>query len=138
MSVEQQPPLVLAMIVADTVLHDLLTDKMTIQGTYQVVRAESFPYRHPSLVVYVALTEGYGETSVRLRLVDVDEADAPILELESVLDFADPFDVLQVVFAPASVVFPEPGDYRLQLFGAGEPLLERRLQVRSVADSNET
>jgi hypothetical protein len=54
--------------------------------------------------------------------------------LETVVSFADPLVVLEVVFTQARVVFPEPGEYRLQLFAAGEPLLERRLQVFPAQD----
>jgi hypothetical protein len=129
MPLEQQPPIVLGMILADTILLDVATGKNVIQGTYQALEAATFPFTHPSIVVYVVLTEGYGETSVRLRLTDVDESRPPIFELETVVTFSDPFVVLEVVFRETRVVFPEPGEYRLQLFGAGEPLLERRVQV---------
>jgi len=90
MPLEQQPPIVLAMILADTVLLDVATGKNVIHGTYQALEAATFPFTHPSIVVYVVL----------------------------------------------KVVFPEPGEYRLQLFVAGEPLLERRLQVGPEADPN--
>ena len=134
MSLEQQPPLVLAMILADTVLLDVSSGKNIIQGTYQALEATTFPFTHPCIVVYVALTEGYGETPIRLRLTDVDEMRPAILELETVVNFSDPFIVLEIVFRETKVVFPEPGEYRLQLFGAGEPLLERRLQVGAEAE----
>ncbi len=129
MPIEQQPPLVLAMVLADTVVQDLPTGKNTIQGTYRSLDAAEFPYVHPSIVVYLALTEGYGETEVRLRLIDAAESRPPLFELESAVKFADPLVEVEVVFAQGKVVFPEPGEYRLQLFGAGEPLLERRLKV---------
>jgi hypothetical protein len=134
MSPEQQPPIVLAMILADTVLFDVATGKNTIQGIYQMLEAATFPYTHSSIVVYVVLTEGYGETTVCLRLVDMDEVHPPIFELESVLNFADPFDVVDIVFRETKVVFPEPGEYCLQLFAAGEPLRERRLQILPIPD----
>jgi hypothetical protein len=134
MPLEQQPPLVLAMILADTVLLDVATGKNVIYGTYQALEAAAFPFTHPSIVVYVALTEGYGETIVRLRLTDVDELRPPIFQLETMVNFSDPFLVLEIVFRESKVVFPTPGEYRLQLFGADEPLLERRLQVGSEAE----
>jgi hypothetical protein len=128
-TVNEQPPLVLAMVLADTVVQDLVTGKNTIQGTYHSLGAPAFPFTHPSIVVYVVLTDGYGETSMQLRLVDVDESHPPLFELETTVNFEDPFATLEVVFAQPKVVFPQPGEFRLQLFGAGEPLLERRLYV---------
>ena len=43
MPVEPQPPVVLAMVLADTVLVDVTTGKNTIQGTYQKLRARGLP-----------------------------------------------------------------------------------------------
>jgi hypothetical protein len=138
MPVEQQPPDVLAMILADAVLRDLATGKNVIQGTFHVIAALSFPWTHPSMVVYVVLTEGYGNTPLKLRLVDVDESRPPIFELETVVNFPDPLVVLEVVFTRSNIVFPDAGEYRVQLFGAGEPLLERRLNVVPMRDLNES
>jgi len=84
---------------------------------------------HPSLVGYVSLTAGHDPTRMQLRLIEVHESRPLLFELETTVDFPDPLTVLELVFSETSVVFPEPGEYRLQLFGAEEPLLERRLQI---------
>jgi hypothetical protein len=135
MPLEPQPPIVLAMVLADTVLVDVATGKNTIQGTYQTLVAPAFPYTHAAVVVYVALTEGHGATTVQLRLVDRDEARPPIFELESQVSFPDPLTDVEIVFAQPGVVFPEPGEYRLQLFAGNAPLLERRLEISPEEDS---
>ncbi len=138
MPVEQQPPEILAMVIADTVVIDVTTDKKTIQGIFHSLTAESFPWVQPSIVVYAVFTEGYGATSLKLRLVDVDELRPPLFELETVVNFADPLDVLEVVFSQKNIVFPAPGEYRFQLFGAGQPLRERRLQVLAMRGLNQS
>jgi hypothetical protein len=135
MPAEPQPPIVLAMVLADTVLVDVTTGKNTIQGTYQTLLAPAFPYTHAAIVVYVVLTEGHGTMTVRLRLVDRDEARPSIFELHSDVSFPDPLTDVEIVFAQPRVVFPEPGDYRLQLFAGDAPLLERRLEISSEGDS---
>jgi hypothetical protein len=129
MAVEQQPPDVLAMVLADAVLQDFATRKFTIQGTYSVIAAHEFPHLQPSIVVYVAMTNGHGQTPIKLRLVDVDELRDPLFEIEATVAFSDPIIVAEMVIARSNVLFPEPGEYRLQLFGAGSPLRERRLHV---------
>jgi uncharacterized protein DUF6941 len=127
--VQQQPPDVLAMVLADTVLQEPATGKFFIQGTYSVIMATDFPWPHPNLTVYFAITNGHGKTPIKVRLVDVDEDREPIFQMDAVLDFADPLVVVESVFTARGVQFPEPGEYRLQFFGAGEPLRERRIQV---------
>jgi uncharacterized protein DUF6941 len=127
--VEQQPPDVLAMVLADAVLHDVGSGKFYINGTYSVIFANDFPVLYPLIVVYLAVTNGHGRTPIKVKLVDVDETREPIFENEGVLEFSDPLQVLETVFAVRGVRFPEPGEYRLQIFGAGQYLRERRLQV---------
>jgi hypothetical protein len=129
MPVEQQPPDVLAMVLADGVLRDAATGKHFIQGTYAAIFAPEFPWHHPAIVVYVAITNGHGKTPVKMRLVDVDETHDPVFEEETVIDFPDPLTVAELTFVRHGTVFPAPGEYRLQLFGAGQPLKERRIQV---------
>jgi hypothetical protein len=48
MPLEQQPPLVLAMLLADTVLLDVATGKNIIQGTYQALEVGPEPDPDPS------------------------------------------------------------------------------------------
>ena len=129
MGVEQQPPDVVAIIIADAVQRDMATGKFSIQGTYSTIIASDFPLVYPAIVVYGALTDGHGKTLWKLRLVDVDEARAPLFEHEGVVNFADPISVVEFVLVRRNVVFPEPGEYRLQLFAADQLLKERRLQV---------
>jgi hypothetical protein len=129
MAVEQQPPDVLAMVLADGVLRDAATGKHFIQGTYAAIFAPEFPWRHAAIVVYVAITNGHGKTPVKMRLVDVDETRDPVFEEETIIEFPDPLVVAELVFVRHGPEFPSPGEYRLQLFGAGEPIKERRIQV---------
>jgi hypothetical protein len=127
--VEHQPPDVLAMVLADTVLQEPISGKFFIQGTYSVILAAGFPWIHPVLTVYCAVTNGHGHTPIKVRLIDVDELHKPRLEMDGTLQFPDPLVVIETVFAARGVRFNEPGEYRLQFFGAGELLRERRLQV---------
>jgi hypothetical protein len=117
------------MVPADTVLQDFAHNKFVIQGTFSGIFASEFPWRSTPIAVYTAITNGHGRTPLVLRLIDVDEVREPIAESRVVVDFADPLVVSEVIFVLADVVFPEPGEYRLQLFVAGQPLRERRLQV---------
>ena len=50
-------------------------------------------------------------------------------EFDTIVNFFEPTDDVQIAFRLSDLVFPEPGDYRLQLFGAGQFLRERRFLV---------
>jgi hypothetical protein len=130
MPVERQPPDVLAMILADTVLQDLVTGRLTIKGTISSLLATEFPVDY-AFVVYTAITSGHGPTDIELRMVDVDDEGEPLFTSQIRINFADPLAVVERVFGVSRVTFAEPGEYRVQLFGAGHLLRERRLQVGS-------
>jgi hypothetical protein len=129
MAVERQAPDVLAMVLADTILQDLTTKKLFIQGTYSAIFGVDFPVLFPAITVYIAITNGHGETDLEIRLVDVDEEREPIFSVKAKANFPDPLTVLETVFTHGPVSFPEPGEYRLQLLGNGQLVRERRLQV---------
>ena len=48
------------------------------------------------------------------------------MDFETTVNFLDPTEEVEVVFRLLDLVFPEPGDYRVQLYGAGQFLRERR------------
>lgn len=129
MPIEQQPPEVLALVAADHVYRDDVTGKLFILGTRSAFGAVAFPFSCPSLAVYVSMIDGRGEKALLIRLIDVDAVREPVLEYETTVNFLDPTEEVEVVFRLEELVFPEPGDYRLQIHGAGQFLRERRLLI---------
>jgi len=132
--VDQPVPEVLTFLLAEVVHQDPDNGKFSALGIHKIIGAPSFPLYRPTMVVYVELTDGRGKTALELRLVDVDEIFEPVFALEASVDFADnPNEIIETVFNQAGVTFPEPGEYRLQLFGSGQLLRERRLLVLPLA-----
>ena len=120
-------PYTLAMVVCDQIYSDPATGKSSLLGTFTSVAAPSFPAIHPTMAIYVALTDGRGKCPLRIQLVDVDEEREPIFILKGEIEFADPRAVFEIPFQTPAFQFPEPGEYRLQLFCGTEPLMERRI-----------
>lgn len=129
--VQYQTPFALSMIICDAVHIDPSTRKPTILGCFGSIGAAQFPAMHPSLVVFAELTDGRGMVPIKLRVIDVDEQNPPIAEAEGEVDLTDPLAVGMLVMGFVGMVFPEPGEYRVQLFSGSEPLLERRLLLLS-------
>ena len=75
------------------------------------------------------MTNGHGKTRIRLTLVGPDESQPPLFSREGMIEFVDPRMVAELNFGLANISFPKPGEYRLQLFGNDELLMERRLYV---------
>jgi hypothetical protein len=122
-----QAPYPLAMVICDTTWIDPASGKRTILGCFDVIQARSFPAVYPIMGVFLSLTDGRDRTTISIRLVDAEEERDPLFLAETEVDFADPRQVVEFDFYFTGVVFPLPGEYRVQLFAADEPLLERRI-----------
>jgi hypothetical protein len=129
MKVVPKVPELLALLTADDVLREPRTGKHTIFGTYNHFYAPSFPWTQPVFVVFVAFTDSQGRVPLALRLIDKEELRPPVLQTEIELWFANPIKVVELPFYGTNLVFPEPGEYRLQVFAAGQLLGEKRLVV---------
>lgn len=131
-----QLPLVLALCVCDDVWVDQNTRKQSVLGIYGSIAADSFPHSVPHLAVYTSLTECFGKIKLRVRLVDVDEELPPVFDGQQEMDSPDPRATIQGAVRARNVVFPHPGEYRVQLYTNDELLLERRLIVFKIGVSH--
>lgn len=122
------PPLCLGLILADAIWVDPGSGKRTILGTFSTIFAPRFPAVHHLMAIHCALTDGHGNTEVVLKLVDMKNEES-LFETKGMLEFKDPRMVAEIDFHLPNLVFPHEGEYRFQLFGNGEFLMERRLSV---------
>ena len=123
------PPEVIALVLADRAYHDDDSGKLFILGVRSRIGALSFPLNHGHLAVYVAVANGRGAAAIGIRLIDADEEREPLAESESIIEFPNPLDEVQVVFELHDLTFPEQGEYRLQLRSDGQFLRERILVI---------
>ncbi len=129
MAARKPAPEVLALLVCDQIITDRLTGKQSLIGLFSRIHARGFPVSHPQLCVYVALTEGYGETEFTIRLVDADDARPPIVEGRAKIRVRNPRAVANLALQFHGLAFPQAGEYRVQLYSGGELLREARLEV---------
>ena len=132
MTTETPPPDVLSMIVCDQIITDRMTGKQSLIGMFSKVHARRFPVSHPQLSVFVALTEGYGEIDMVIRIVDANDMRPPIVEGKGRVNFKTPRAIAHLALQFHGLVFPEPGAYRVQLYCDGALLREARLNLLKV------
>ena len=121
------PPQVVALNVCDGIWVDPWTQKKTLIGLFSVVQAQQFPALHPIITIHAALTNGRGSVKLKLRLIDADEERPPLFEFEQPVEFPDPRVMVDVQCMTGMILFPTPGEYRVQLLADGELLSERRI-----------
>lgn len=129
MTPDTPPPDVLALLVCDQIITDRLSGKQSLIGMFSKVHTRGFPAAHPQLCVFVALTEGYGETELTIRIVDSDDARPPIVEGKGRVKFNNPRAIANLSLQFHGLTFPRPGEYRVQLWSEGALLREARLEL---------
>ncbi|HVM60572.1 MAG TPA: hypothetical protein VMV72_06860 [Verrucomicrobiae bacterium] len=126
--VDKPSPIGLAIVICDQIIEDKLTGKRSLIGIFNQIVAQSFPYRHPQLCVYVSLTDGRGQCAARLRVIH-DESSVVVAEVNGQIQFPDAHAVVELNFGLVGLTFPEPGVYSIEFYCDDALLLERRFHV---------
>ena len=126
------PPILLSVIICDLVIIDRITNKASVIGAFETISAPKYPARHPRLALFCQLTNSHGKTRITVRLVDVQEEDKTLFEGSVEHEFIDVRQVANLTFDIGGIVFPHPGEYRLQLYSGTEFLGERRVICRKI------
>lgn len=132
MPATKPPPDVIAMLVCDQIITDRISGKQSLIGMFSRVHARRFPCAHPQLSVFVALTDGYDEVELMIRIVDSNDVRPPIVEGKGRVNFKDPRAIANLFLSFHGLTFPKPGEYRVQLYSNGELLREARLELVQV------
>jgi hypothetical protein len=130
------PPYALALGVCDLIYRDRTTGKRFILGCFSVLHAIDFPAVHPALCIYLDLTNGRGQVTIKVQIVDTDELHEPIWAGESLVDFVDPRMVAELDFIVGGLSFPDAGEYRVQVYADNQFLVERRLLVNRIGSQS--
>ena len=125
-------PILLSAITCGRVLFDKVSGMPSIIDIVQTINAQQFPARHPQIVFFCELTNGHGTTKMKIRLVDTQEEDKYVFEKEGTVQFKDVKQIVTLAMDLHGVVFPQPGEYRFQLFAGGNLLGERRIICRKI------
>jgi hypothetical protein len=120
-------PDVLAMVVCDQILTDQVTRKQSLIGVFSTIHGFRFPLTQPQLCVHLSLTGGRGKTPIVIRIVDSDEARPPIIEGKATVEFKNPRAIANLALQFHGLTFPQPGEYRVQLYSKDELLREIRM-----------
>ena len=125
-------PILLSAITCGRVLFDKVSGMPSIIDIVQTINAQKFPARHPQIVFFCELTNGHGTTKMKIRLVDNQEDEKYIFEKEGTVQFKDVKQIVTLAMDLHGVVFPQPGEYRFQIFAGGNLLGERRIICRKI------
>ncbi len=128
----QIQPILLSAIICSRVIFDKVSGQPSIIDIMQTINAANYPARHAQLVFFCEMTNGHGITDITIRLVHDQEKEKVIFEQQGHLKFADVKQIVTLVMNLRGIVFPQPGEYRFQLFTGDSLVGERRIMCRKV------
>ena len=134
---EHRPaPLALAMMICDTTIRDGETGKISVINSFNNIGSSVFPCVHPTLTVFLSLTDVIGQTELRVDLLRIDEEGAEDETIFSTGELPlvgeDPRMVYEIPIRLNGPSFAKPGEYRFHLYANGEYVIGRRFFVSAV------
>lgn len=125
------PPILLSSVICDRVIFDKITGMPSLINIIQSINAPKYPIRNV-LVFFCELTNGHGLTQTTIRLISSQKEDKVLFEQKGNVEFGDVQQIVTLAVNLQGVVFPEPGEYRFQLFAGNQLVGERRVICRKV------
>jgi hypothetical protein len=130
----QKPkPIILALILCDQIIREVVTNKVSLIGTFNGIFSHSFPFTHANLWVFIAITEGRGTVKCKLRMVSLND-NTVIFDLPGQIEFGGPASVGELVFQLQQVRFENPGTYAIEFWTGDDLLASRKVNVQKADD----
>lgn len=127
-------PILLAIHICDSVIRDETTKKMSLIGLFNRIQTRTFPTVHPSLHVYVSLTNGHKVYEGELRFVN--EKDSSVLfTAKGKVPFQNPLQNVELNFAIRNLKFNEPGNFSVEFYCDGKFVGNRKFIVSGLPPS---
>ena len=126
------PPILLSAVICDRVIFDKVSGMPSLINIIQNINSPKFPIRHGQLVFFCEMTDGHGTTNMRIRLIDAQKNDEIIFEQQGAVEFKSVKQIVTLAMNLQGIVFPTPGEYRIQLFAEEHLLGERRVICRKM------
>jgi hypothetical protein len=125
-------PELLAFLLCDDVIHDAVTGKRSIIGTFSTVYLEKVPGVYHRFAMYVALTEGRGTQDLRIVISHI-ESGQTVLELRGKMRVGDPTAVGELGLRIPVLPLPKTGAYSVDLYANEKLVACRKFHVTRVA-----
>ena len=125
-----ETPIGLALIVWDQSIQDRGTNKRSLIGMFDRLKAGTFPCIHPGMCIFISLTSGKGEYDS--EIVCRHANGKRVFAVKGRIRFQDPMQVVEAAFDIKGPRFETPGDYWVELLVDDVPVMMRRLFIEKL------
>lgn len=133
-------PRLVAMAVCDMAIRDMFTGKLSLIGLFSTIQTAEFPCVHPTLTVYVALTNFDRPTPLSLRLFGPggNGGERRLIGIEKFSSDTDvPTVVMDGTLTLDKLPFDYPGLYEFELYADERLLGDRKFFVSLLHEGGE-
>lgn len=110
----QVKPIVKAFLIADKVMREEGTKKWSVIGIFDRISSKNFPCIHPSLALYIRLSNAEGEYNVKIEFCEID---GKVLSLfEGKLKVGSRLATPEIGIQTYNLPLPKPGRYLFKLY----------------------
>jgi len=119
-----------AVLICDQIIHEYGTNKKSLIGIFQDIHLPQFPFRYPSIAVYVNLTDAHGKYVLELRLVSAVDGTEIGRAQTSPVEIDSPLRTCEFALQIHNLLFRGPGMYEFQVFANQELLATKAFHVK--------
>jgi hypothetical protein len=129
-----QRPSAISVMLCDQVVFEQGTQKPYLLGVFTGIAVDGFPTAPQRLDVFAALTDGHGQVTMTLSVVQLD-THQEIYSQQITVSFPDPLLVVNLRFRLRHLTFDAAGAYLFALMSDGQEVAARRVRVYQVGGS---
>ncbi|MEK6647414.1 MAG: hypothetical protein AABY84_12160 [Candidatus Firestonebacteria bacterium] len=116
-------------------MQEKTTNKWSIVGIFDKILVRNFPSIHPSLSIYMRLTEAEGDYDIRVEFCDINKKKLAIFEG---LKLSVPSKLMspEIGIKTSSLPIPQPGKYLFNLYFNNEFLETHPIWIEQIETKN--
>lgn len=129
-------PEIISFLLADTAIQEKGTNKWSAIGIFDRIQAASFPFVHPSLALYIRLSDAEGDYAIRVEFCDDNDQILGVFE-GMTLSVASRLHNPDLGIRTINLPIPRPGKYYFKLYFNGEFTRDIPLFVKELAQDRQ-
>jgi hypothetical protein len=123
-----QRPVVTSLILCEQVVVEETTRNVTLVNCFHRKAVDGFPSDPFPFVVFAWLTDGMGESAIRLSISSLD-TEEELHRSEGTYRFVNPLQTVRFSVRVPRLSFPTAGEYQVLLLAGEEMIAERKFTI---------
>jgi hypothetical protein len=129
-------PILLAMLVCDTTIRDIQSKKISLIGCFSSIFAKEMPFVYNQFSLFVCVTEVIGTVPITIQIKNLLNDEILVKDVSIKIESTDSTNPIEFVVTLNNVVFPNLGQYAIELFGYRELLGSVKISISKIPNKD--